>query len=461
MLPRPGRRFLWLVAFVGLVQPAVAPGATRPAPVPPELAQIRHLVVLYLENRSFDNLYGEFAGADGLADVHGTATQVDSAGVPYKVLPCYPNQAYPKDLPNAPFAIEQYVGLAIKTPNLTHRFYQEQDQIDGGRMDRYAVLNTASKGFVMGYYHTEALPLARFAHAYTLCDRFFHAAFGGSFLNHHWLIAAATPAADRATLADSANARYRIQLDDKGRLKKDGVITPDGYLVNTCYSVNPPHPLHISDPGALVPSFTQPTIGDRLSDKGVSWAWYSGGWDSAAAGRPDTLFQFNHQPFAYYARYAEGTPDRAAHLKDETDFDAALDRGTLPAVSFVKPVGALNEHPNYASLLAGDQYAADLVERIMRSPDWAHTAVVITYDENGGFWDHVAPPVIDRWGPGTRVPTLVIAPFARRHFVDHHTYDTTSILALIEHRWGIAPLSERDAHALDLRAAFVAPRRKR
>jgi len=257
---------LLLVALLaGFSRPGAA--ATRPAAVavPPELAQIRHLIVLYLENRSFDNLYGEFAGADGLANVHGTAVQVDSAGVPYKQLPRYPNQAYPRDLPNAPFAIEQYVGLAVKTPNLTHRFYEEQEQIDGGRMDRFAVLNHNSKGLVMGYYHTEALPLARFAHAYTLCDRFFHAAFGGSFLNHHWLIAAATPVADSTTLADTANARYRIQLDDKGRQVKDGVITPDGYLVNTCYSQNAPHPKHLTDPGALVPSFTQPTIGDRLT----------------------------------------------------------------------------------------------------------------------------------------------------------------------------------------------------
>ena len=78
----------------------------------------------------------------------------------------------------------------------------------------------------------------------------------------------------------------------------------------------------------------------------------------------------------------------------------------------------------------------------------------MTYDENGGFWDHVTPPVVDRWGPGTRVPTLVISPRARRHFVDHESYDTTSILATIERRYGLAPLSTRDAAANDLRHAF-------
>ena len=88
------------------------------------------------------------------------------------------------------------------------------------------------------------------------------------------------------------------------------------------------------------------------------------------------------------------------------------------------------------------------------SRHWAHSVIIITYDENGGFWDHVAPAAVDRWGRGARVPTIVIAPFARRGVVDHHVYDTTSILALIEHRWGLAPLTGRDAAADDLRGAF-------
>jgi phospholipase C len=91
---------------------------------------------------------------------------------------------------------------------------------------------------------------------------------------------------------------------------------------------------------------------------------------------------------------------------------------------------------------------------VRQSKDWKDTAVIVTYDENGGFWDHVAPPVVDRWGPGTRVPTLVISPRARRHYVDHESYDTTSILATIERRYGLAPLSPRDAAANDLRHAF-------
>ena len=97
---------------------------------------------------------------------------------------------------------------------------------------------------------------------------------------------------------------------------------------------------------------------------------------------------------------------------------------------------------------------ADLLRRIEVSPAWSSTAVIVTYDENGGWWDHVAPPVVDRWGPGARVPAIIVSPFARKGFIDHTVYDTTSILKLIETRFGIAPLGERDAKANDLTNAF-------
>ena len=189
-----------------------------------------------------------------------------------------------------------------------------------------------------------------------------------------------------------------------------------------------------------MPEQTQPTIGDRLNEKNISWAWYSGGWNDALAGNPDPLFQFHHQPFAYYANYADGTPGRAAHLKDEKDFLQALTTpNNLPAVSFIKPLGPDNEHPGYANLTQGQQHVADLVSAVQNSPYWADTAIIITYDENGGRWDHVAPPMVDRWGPGTRVPTIIISPFAKKGFVDHTQYDTTSILKFDRDALGPGP----------------------
>jgi phospholipase C len=197
-----------------------------------------------------------------------------------------------------------------------------------------------------------------------------------------------------------------------------------------------------------------PTIGDRLSDKGISWAWYAGGWNDAVAGNADSLFQFHHQPFVYFAKYAEGTATRAEHLKDEQDFLAAARSGTLPSVAFVKPIGEQNEHPGYTDLIAGERHTIELIDAVRNGPNWKDAAIIITYDENGGFWDHVAPPARDRWGPGARVPTIIISPFARRGYVDHTTYDTMSILAFIEHRFALAPLGIADAAAADLTIAF-------
>jgi len=98
---------------------------------------------------------------------------------------------------------------------------------------------------------------------------------------------------------------------------------------------------------------------------------------------------------------------------------------------------------------------ASILRRIEASPLWGDSAIIVTWDENGGFWDHVAPPVVDRWGPGARVPAIIVSPFAKRGFVDHTTYDTTSILRFIEVRYGLRPLAEPDRKANDLRNAFL------
>ncbi|HXB97460.1 MAG TPA: alkaline phosphatase family protein, partial [bacterium] len=138
--------------------------------------------------------------------------------------------------------------------------------------------------------------------------------------------------------------------------------------------------------------------------------------------------------------------------------------GSLPQVSFIKPVGANNEHPSYASIMQGQQHTAMLVRAIQQSPYWAHTLIIITYDEHGGRWDHVAPPGsaqmdpaiaayyhanparADVWGPGSRVPAILISPYVKAGVVDHTPYETTSILALIENKFcGGARLGTRDA----------------
>lgn len=412
--------------------------------------KVNHVVVIYLENHSFDNLYGQFTGANGLSNATtSNTTQVDATGTAYTTLPAIPGTpSFPTNLSNTYFNIDQYVANDVITQDVLHRYYQEQIQIDGGKMDKYAAYNSNSAGLAMGYYKTSLLPMLSMAQNYVLCDNFFHSAFGGSFLNHMWLIAAASP------VFPNAPSSIVATVDASGNVVKDGQVTPDGYVVNTSYTVNTPHP-STAAANTLVPNQTIPTIGDRLSDKSVSWAWYSGGWNNALAGNPDPTFQFHHQPFAYFANYADGKQAKTDHLKDETDFIAAAKAGSLPSVSFVKPLGIDNEHPGYSDVANGENHAVELINDVLNGPNGKDAVIIVTYDENGGFWDHVAPPVIDKkWGPGTRIPAIIISPFSKKGYVDHTQYETVSILAFIEKRWGLTPLTDRDKNANPLGNAF-------
>lgn len=441
--------------------PTPAPTAT---PAPSLQSTIRNVVVIYQENWSFDALYGSFPGANGLANATpATTAQIDKfTGAPITTLPQPlingapdPNFAGVKGKPVAPYSAISYIQPAQLTGDIVHRFYQEQGQIDGGKMDEFMSWSD-NPGLLFSTFDATNMPEGQLAAQYTLADNGFHSAYGGSFLNHQFLICACAPTfpnAPSSNVATTDASGKRLALDGSGNVVHDGFVTPDGYAVNTSFTVNSPHPPTV--PAAqLVPNQTAPTIGDRLSAANVSWKWYSGGWAAALAGNPDPNFQFHHQPFAYYANYADGTAAKAAHLQDETNFLADLHNNVLPAVSFIKPIGENNEHPGYASLLAGQQHVAQLVQAIQSSPYWKNTAIVITYDENGGRWDHVAPPAIDRWGAGTRVPFLIVSPWAKHGFVDHTQYETASILAFIEKLYGLQPLGTRDAAANPFSNAF-------
>jgi len=488
---------------VGRALPALAlalviAGCAAPPPAPKAgLDRIEHIVVIYAENRSFDHLYGLFPGANGLANATpAQITQVDRDGKPMPELPPAwkgkdPDPAFPHRVANKPFQLDAPpydLPLTKQVRSAVHKYYQNIEQINGGRNDRFAAVSDAG-GFVMAYYDGSRLPLWQWAKDYTLADNFFMAAYGGSYLNHLWLVCACTPR------DESAPASMRAQVDERGWIKRkpespasarvgdlvvfDGELTPDGYSVNT---TQPPYQpsgvppakggdLTRTDPAKhVLPPQSGRTIGDTLSAKGVTWAWYAGGWDEAVRDGmqpPDAPrkaiyarangainFQAHHQPFNYFARFAPGTPDRARHLKDYKDLVAGIERGDLPQVAFYKPQGTLNEHPSYTDVMSGDVHIAELVAKIKASPLWPSTAIIVTYDENGGFWDHAPPPAGDRWGPGTRIPAIVISPFARKGYVDHTPYDTTSIIKLITRRYGLEPLPGVRPNAGDLTNAF-------
>jgi phospholipase C len=267
-----------------------------------------------------------------------------------------------------------------------------------------------------------------------------------------WLVCPCTPVFPNAPEKIVARPVFDTQGTLVDRVK-DGDVTPDGFAVNNLDSVFHPHdPTYPAD--ELVPPQTAPTIGDRLSAANVSWAWYAGGWDDALAGKPDKLFEFHHQPFVYFANFGDGTAAKATHLKDEKDFLESLTQETLPAVSFIKPLSRYDEHAGYTDIRSSEQHAVELIERVRASPYWKDSAIIVTYDDFGGWYDHVPPPKVDRWGPGGRIPAIIISPYAKKGFVDRTPYDTTSILKLIETRWNLPPLGTRDAGANDMTHAF-------
>jgi acid phosphatase len=592
-----------LVATVG------ASGATASPPrhASPGLERFKHIVVIYEENHSFDNLYGGWEGVNGTANAdNARTTQVNQAGTAFHCLlqddinlqaqstanPTAPltdtcddtttATTFPSHFTNAPFIIDDYISAADTTcpPNpvvafsqvngfkkgtgspggctrdIIHRFYQEIFQLNGGAQNRY-VLGSDAAGLVMGTYDTKALPIYQYLHEpghpdYAILDNFFQGAFGGSFLNHQWLIAAAAPICDGAHSCPAGAAHSVLDTNGfpqasyppasnrppgtgplyvspgtnpPGTSLVDAVLTQQCGLPTTVaglacgdFGVNTMQPAFKPQGafGAILGPQTSPTIGDRLSGDGIDWAWYAGGWSNAngnvgapgwtngtsrdpststgctdpfvdpnsRAGVavanwptcPNALFQYHHQPFNYFAAFSTDTPagqaNRAAHLKDEAEFTQLAQGSTkecnLKPVSFIKPIGQENEHPGYASEPNGSDHLVDLLQMIEGSACAKNTMVVVTYDEFGGQWDHVSPPgqggnagPHDQWGPGTRIPALVLSPALKGNFVvDHTPYDTTSIAATIEARWHLAPLGTRDAEVNDLSNVLSAGKKK-
>lgn len=464
---------------------------------------IKTIVVIYAENRSFDHLYGLFPGAEGIANATtGQKTQLDHNGKPLPHLPPVygaggkPDRSFPERLANGPFRIDE-PPVSRRwdevLPSPIHAFHHHREQINGGKNNMFVAMSNAG-AWPMGYFDGSKMKLWHWAREYVLADHFFQGAYGGSLLNHLWLVCACTPR------NPDAPASMRARLDEKGNLVKhensprsvlqgpvqvfEDAVSPDGFIVNNAQPPYQPSGIppaaggspDFADPARFpAPPFKDKTIGDTLSAKNVSWAWYAGAWNAALAdGRQDPkakrsviynrdkgspIFQPHHQPLNYYERFAPGTPDRARHFKDYDDLVADIDKGTLPQVVFYKPTGRLNQHPSYTDLASGDAHIADLLERLKKSPQWGTMAVIVTYDENGGYWDHVPPPSGpgwgDRWGPGTRVPTLIVSPFAKRGFVDKTPYDTTSIIKFITKRFGLEPLTGVRENAGDLSNAFA------
>lgn len=454
--------------------------------------RIEHVIVLFQENRSFDHYFGTYrhpTGAmvtgildrDGRIDPRFHGLQKSPAGIAYSYLPVPDNiPAFNETLlQNLPFHLAPFMPAGENMPwDPEHHFFRMYAQVDNGAMDQFVALalknhhapfkageqrdimlisESRPSGPVLGFYTREDIPdYHRLADEYVLFDHFFQAMSGGSTCNALYLVAA------HSALWPQAPATLRGSFDPP---IFDLPYDQHGVLINDLPPLNGPTEawggaIEYSPP----PEYqTYPNIGDRLNAAGVSWAWYNEGWNAVkpwamktAFGRDSgsavvdsgRLYTPYHNPFQYYPSWFRNVS--GGHIRDSQDFFADARAGQLPSVSFVKATGAHDEHPAESAPRWGEQWVMSLLRALGESPVWDKTAIIITYDEGGGFWDHVPPPRLDFYGCGTRVPALLISPWARRGYVDHRIANTTSVLALIEARFGLRPLQKRDAEAYNL-----------
>ncbi len=286
----------------------------------------------------------------------------------------------------APFHLRSF-----RTANLAHGKAAVLAAVDGGAMDRFVTAERSTD--TMGYYEEADIPnYWRYARSFALADRFFGPSTGPSLPNHLFALAASA----------------------------DGVTTN---------MLRPP-------PGG----YTFPSLAERLSQAGVTWKVYDG--------RPDPGSFSALDPFSGFSAVMKSQEVRSG-LVANTALFRDLRTGRLPEVAWIFPNAEESEHP-MTDIRVGMWYVTAVANALMKSPYWATTVLVVSWDEYGGFYDHVAPPRIDSQGEGIRVPALFISSRARPGYVDHTRYDFSSVLKLIENTFGVQPLSSRDAAAQDV-----------
>ena len=425
-----------LILFLFLISGVTAPISVSNG----ETSKIQHLIFIVQENHSFDNYFGTYPGANGISPntalpVETTNTAVGyvqpyhlSATVPVSIvgdeLP--PGVADPDDLPQ-PFHLS-----AQSMDGLDHSAAVAREAYDNGKMDGFVQAEGSS--MTMGYYDRSDIPYYwDYADHYVLDDNFFSSEMGPSLPNHLYIASGA-----------------------------DGPVnSSEPWVQNGSVVENPPaSPLPGGD--FLVNwtgvDLSWATLAEELSLVEDSWTWYDGNANPLAATYWNPLPLFN-----YFQVHPE---ELSAHVKSTQEFVNDIKNNTLPSVSWIMPGAwqppnfpsafqgqSVSEHPP-ARPDAGMNYVSYLVNQVMNSSYWQSAAIVITEDDYGGFYDHVAPPQIDSSGLGFRVPTLIISPWAKHGYIDHTQYEFSSMLALAEHTFNLPSLHTRDAISNDMNNTF-------
>jgi len=379
-----------VLGLLALLLVAPAAQAADPTPATP----IQHVIFLMQENHTFDNYFSTYPGVDG----------------PPK------NVCMPKVLtdPSAGCESREWIG-DTPTLDLLHSADVSAEQLDGGKMDGF-VSTFTRRGIraaqPMGYYDDRDLPYYwNLADNYVLFDRFFPSAHAGSVWNHmFWVTGAA------------------------GNPKGD-VIPAGGF-----------------------DDRTTPTIFDRLEAKGISWKFYVQNYDPRITAfnthtltDNDKLSQPIWVPLLAYHKFVDD-PRLFSHIVDMSQYYEDAANGTLPAVSFMAPAGS-SEHPP-GRIQAGEAFIRTIITALMRSSAWPSSAFMWSYDDWGGWYDHVKPPAVDQYGYGFRVPAILVSSWARHGQIDNTQLDFTSFLKFVEQNRGLQPLAARDRNANSIAGAF-------
>ena len=410
---------------------------------------------------------------------------------------------FPADLPNGPFQITKYVPYDAHTGDPMHRFFQMWQQYDKGRHDLFpwvattASIGPSNDGFSptptepdqggesMGFYNMSTGDAAAFkamADNYAISDNYHQAIMGGTGANFIAIVTgdaafhtdngmADVPPANQIENPDPQPGLNNWYTEDGYRggsyancadSSQPGIAAITNYLhslpykpfrngncaANTYYLLNNYNlgyqydgtPATLGADQYTLPPQTIPTIADALAAKDIAWKYYSGGRVPNAA--PTNEYCGICDPLTGFSSIM--TTSLKDNLQGVEQFYGDVASGDLPAVSFVRPFESMAGHPANATTANYERFVADLISRVQSNKAlWAKTAILITTDEGGGYYDSGYIQPIDFFGDGTRIPMIAVSPYAKRGYVDHTYYDHASVLKFIERNWDLAPLSPR------------------
>ncbi len=367
----------------------VAGAAPASRSVAPGLNKIDHFIFIVKENHSFDNYFGRYPGADGAT----SASLSNGATIP---LAEASDQVY---------------------PDIAHGAGNAAEAVDGGKMDRFDQLPGAiTLGVDHSYtemYQQDIPDYWAYAQRFTLDDHFFSTVMGPTFPNH---------------LATIGTQNDTVIGNPQHSNNYWGCDAPAGTYVQTRSATG--------KLGTTFPCFNFTTLADRLDAADIGWRYYA-----PQAGQQGYIFSV----FDAIKQVREG-PQWPTNVLPWTQFQSDVAHGKLAPVTWLVTDTAESEHPP-ASTCLGENTTVSEINAVMRSPMWKTTAIVVTWDDFGGFYDNVAPPKVNPWGLGPRVPALIISPYSRPGYVDHGTYSFSSLLRMVEDRYGLQPLTKLDAES--------------